>query len=282
MVDFNVAKFVDDEVLTMHTPGAGTLAFAAPERLNDCGKGYTEKVDVWAAGILLVMLLIGQHPFSQAMNGSTSALIQQILNGEAIVKDLISSNDSISSEVKDLLANLVRLDPEARLSASDALKHSWFDKHFSEHSHLGSAQENMAKRKLLKQNDPDHYYKEEGFSMQNVTKEILRYGLETRKSNYGRHHSVIIDAEELAEMMDSMPGLMKVQSTQHHNKYDVRRSSRTFMYEQRPVIKDFDYFAANAQEQDKLSNQSNDSEKETPDKSPETGLPTPKFWGLGD
>lgn len=59
LVDFNVAKFVDEEILTMFTPGAGTLAFAAPERLNDHGKGYTEKVDVWAAGILLVMLLIG-------------------------------------------------------------------------------------------------------------------------------------------------------------------------------------------------------------------------------
>ena len=59
LVDFNVAKIVDEEILTMFTPGAGTLAFAAPERLNDHSKGYTEKVDVWAAGILLVMLLIG-------------------------------------------------------------------------------------------------------------------------------------------------------------------------------------------------------------------------------
>lgn len=73
----------------MYTPGAGTLAFAAPERLTHHDKGYTESVDVWAAGILLVMLLTGQHPFSQAMNGQTAALIQQILNGEAIVRDLI-------------------------------------------------------------------------------------------------------------------------------------------------------------------------------------------------
>ncbi len=55
----------------------------------------------------------------------------------------------------------------------------------------------MAKRKLLKESDPDHYYKEEGFSMQNVTKEILRYGLETNRLNYNRHHSVILDPDDL-------------------------------------------------------------------------------------
>lgn len=46
----------------MYTQSTGTLAYASPERLN--GKlGFTEKVDMWAAGIVLFMLLIGTHPF---------------------------------------------------------------------------------------------------------------------------------------------------------------------------------------------------------------------------
>jgi serine/threonine protein kinase len=57
----------------MYTSSAGTLAFAAPERLCEGGRGYTEKVDIWAAGILLVMLLTGSHPFDH--NGSTVHLI---------------------------------------------------------------------------------------------------------------------------------------------------------------------------------------------------------------
>lgn len=80
LVDFNVAKQVYDDEELMYTPGAGTLAFAAPERLSGSVKGYTEKVDIWAAGILLIMLLIGYHPFSESY-GSTTALIHQILNG---------------------------------------------------------------------------------------------------------------------------------------------------------------------------------------------------------
>jgi serine/threonine protein kinase len=53
---------MDDENTMMYTKSTGTLAYASPERLN--GKlGFTEKVDMWAAGIVLFMLLLGTHPF---------------------------------------------------------------------------------------------------------------------------------------------------------------------------------------------------------------------------
>lgn len=75
LVDFNVAKKCDSDVMKMYTAGAGTLSFCAPERLSESQKGYSEKVDIWAAGILLVMLLIGYHPLSDN-NSSTVSLIQ--------------------------------------------------------------------------------------------------------------------------------------------------------------------------------------------------------------
>jgi serine/threonine protein kinase len=69
IVDFNVAKKVKEgEILLMYTKSAGTLAFAAPERLVD-NCVYSEKVDMWAAGIVLFMLLTGSHPFETS--GST-------------------------------------------------------------------------------------------------------------------------------------------------------------------------------------------------------------------
>lgn len=63
LVDFNVAKLVKEgDMLLMYTKSAGTLAYAAPERLiENCV--YTEKVDMWAIGIVLFMLLCGYHPF---------------------------------------------------------------------------------------------------------------------------------------------------------------------------------------------------------------------------
>jgi serine/threonine protein kinase len=71
----------------------GTLAFASPERLSD-NCNYTEKIDIWAAGIVLYMLLVGSHPFE--VNATTARLFDQILNGEQIVKNKIESLQNIS------------------------------------------------------------------------------------------------------------------------------------------------------------------------------------------
>ena len=71
-MDFNVAKQTDGTHFQMFTKGAGTLSFAAPERLSD-ESCYDERVDVWAIGIVVYMLLVGQHPFE--CEGSTALLI---------------------------------------------------------------------------------------------------------------------------------------------------------------------------------------------------------------
>ena len=47
----------------MQSQQRGTLAFAAPERLGMAP--YTEKVDMWAAGLVLYMMLVGNYPFEE-------------------------------------------------------------------------------------------------------------------------------------------------------------------------------------------------------------------------
>lgn len=72
LVDFNVAKKISDgDNFVLFTKSAGTLAYAAPERLRE-NCVYDEKVDMWAAGVVLYMLLVGSHPFES--NGSTVRL----------------------------------------------------------------------------------------------------------------------------------------------------------------------------------------------------------------
>jgi len=84
LVDFNVAKKVHEgDNFLMFTKAAGSIAFAAPERLSE-NSIYTEKVDIWAAGIVLFMLLNGAHPFES--DGVTKKLFEQILDGEAIIQ----------------------------------------------------------------------------------------------------------------------------------------------------------------------------------------------------
>ena len=55
-------KIPEGDDFLMFTRAAGAVAFAAPERLSE-NSVYTEKVDMWAAGIVLYMLLVGSHPF---------------------------------------------------------------------------------------------------------------------------------------------------------------------------------------------------------------------------
>lgn len=80
-------------MMMMYTKSAGTLAFAAPERLvENCV--YTEKVDMWAAGIVLFMLLTGHHPFNTT--GMTVQLIDQIMHGEELVEEFLGFKLDIS------------------------------------------------------------------------------------------------------------------------------------------------------------------------------------------
>lgn len=79
IADFNVAKKKadsdKDKPFEMFTKTAGSLAFASPERLLE-SQPYTTKVDIWAAGIVLVMLLTGQYPFESS--GMTAKLFADI------------------------------------------------------------------------------------------------------------------------------------------------------------------------------------------------------------
>ena len=44
---------------------------------------YREKVDLWSAGIVLVMMLTGEHPFN---TDDTKQLFKEIMNGEMLVE----------------------------------------------------------------------------------------------------------------------------------------------------------------------------------------------------
>ena len=54
----------------MRTQQRGTIAFASPERFGD--GVYNERTDMWAAGIVLYMLLYGQYPFEYSYSSSES------------------------------------------------------------------------------------------------------------------------------------------------------------------------------------------------------------------
>ena len=67
-----------------------------------------EKVDMWSAGIVLVMMLTGAHPFN---TDDTTQLYEDINNGETIVRQMFAEYTNISDEAKQLVYGLIKCDP---------------------------------------------------------------------------------------------------------------------------------------------------------------------------
>lgn len=121
--DFGFGVIMKDrETLTQL---CGTPAYLAPEVLTksmyEDAPGYGTQVDMWACGVIMFTLMCGAPPF---WNRRQMIMIRQIMNGDYSFNN--PEWDVVSSEAKDLIKNLLVVDPTERLTASEALGHPFF------------------------------------------------------------------------------------------------------------------------------------------------------------
>jgi len=116
LADFGLAVLVREPLFTV----CGTPTYVAPEILAETGYGV--KVDVWAVGVILYILLCGYPPFSSRTNNQEE-LFDQILSG------LFEFNspdwDEVSYPAKELISWSLVVDPLQRYSAKEILQHPW-------------------------------------------------------------------------------------------------------------------------------------------------------------
>lgn len=115
VIDFGSSLvFADEEVMTQRV---GTPYYIAPEVLRH---HYTEKCDIWSAGVIMYILLCGFPPF-----GGNSD--KEILHKVAIGRYSFPSPewDGISFEAKDLIEKMMNVNPTTRITAKEALAHTW-------------------------------------------------------------------------------------------------------------------------------------------------------------
>ncbi len=98
----------------------GTPYYIAPEVIN--GEGYENACDMWSIGIILHILLSGYVPIDEAETQSMvfdniKAYKGPRFNGKMWV--------GVSENAKDLVRKMLEPDPKKRISAADALHHTW-------------------------------------------------------------------------------------------------------------------------------------------------------------
>ena len=117
LTDFGISrKVVGREQLSS---SVGTPYYVAPEVLSKVG--YSFKVDLWAAGVMMYFLLTKIQPFQGIGTGDT---YEKILRG--VYSMTHDSLLRLSAEGADLLVKLMEKDPRKRLTAGQALMHAWF------------------------------------------------------------------------------------------------------------------------------------------------------------
>uniref|UniRef100_A0A6B2LAT4 Aurora kinase n=1 Tax=Arcella intermedia TaxID=1963864 RepID=A0A6B2LAT4_9EUKA len=92
----------------------GTKSYLAPEML--LGQNYDYRVDIWSLGVVAYAMIVGELPF---FGDNDAELEQNILNAKPKIPGFVSK------PCKDLLVNLLKKNPEERITLEELFSHPW-------------------------------------------------------------------------------------------------------------------------------------------------------------
>lgn len=101
---------------------SGNLTYLAPELMDKVDEFDGFAVDLWSAGIILFIMLVGKAPFECA---SVSDYRFNEINKGRLINIIYSTDLKISPEACNLLQNMMWRNPDKRLNLSQVLMHPW-------------------------------------------------------------------------------------------------------------------------------------------------------------
>lgn len=116
LLDFGIARLLDEDAITATGPSQMTLRYAAPEQVQGDRSGGVG-VDVYALGVLLYELLAEASPYGKP--DGTAALIRAILESEPVAPTRTAG--PVDADLDAICLKALRKRPEDRYPSADAL-----------------------------------------------------------------------------------------------------------------------------------------------------------------
>ena len=124
LLDFGIAKFLDDKDASFTRSGATALTpqYAAPEQL--LGQPVTTATDVYSLGLVLYLLLTGRHPIASDTL-SNAALLQAVLTEDPARPSTVGElptvrRRSLTGDLDTIIGKTLKKSPAERYPTSEA------------------------------------------------------------------------------------------------------------------------------------------------------------------
>jgi serine/threonine protein kinase len=114
IVDFGLAKLLNESGVTETGRGIGTLPYMSPEQLQ--GRNVDSRSDLYSLGIILYEMLTGRHPHEEE---HYAALMYSIINTEPPPPSLL--NPAVPKEIDEIVLKLIEKSPEKRFKSATEL-----------------------------------------------------------------------------------------------------------------------------------------------------------------
>lgn len=114
LMDFGIARFLDESTVTMTGALVGSPAYMSPEQALE--RPVDARSDLFSLGALLFHLVTGRMPFS---GGNPSIMLRNII--ESRRPEVLEAQPSVSPRMADAIERLLQTDPDARFDSADQL-----------------------------------------------------------------------------------------------------------------------------------------------------------------